>query len=61
MRKGPYEKGTLSVVILTHIFRNGKPSYDGDRNPEENHKLWSIGSTERYILHIQVLLGCCNM
>jgi hypothetical protein len=25
-------------------------------NPERNHKLWNTVSTERYILHIQVLL-----
>jgi hypothetical protein len=24
-----------------------------------NHKLWNIVSTERYILHMQVLLECC--
>jgi hypothetical protein len=26
------------------------------RSPEMNHKLWNIVSTERYILHMQVLL-----
>jgi hypothetical protein len=26
------------------------------RNPNRNHKLWNIGLTERYILHMQVLL-----
>jgi hypothetical protein len=25
------------------------------------HKSWNIVSTERYILHIQVLLECCNI
>jgi hypothetical protein len=25
-------------------------------NPDRNHKLWNIVSTERYILHMQVLL-----
>ena len=24
-----------------------------------NHKLWNIGSTEIYVLHMQVLLECC--
>jgi hypothetical protein len=24
-----------------------------------SHKLWNIVSTERYILHMQVLLECC--
>jgi hypothetical protein len=28
-------------------------------NPYENNKLWNFVSTERYILHIQVLLECC--
>jgi hypothetical protein len=28
-------------------------------NPDRNHKLWNIGSTERYILHMQELLECC--
>ena len=27
-------------------------------NPDRNHKLWNIVSTERYILHMQVLLEC---
>jgi hypothetical protein len=28
-------------------------------NPERNHKLWNIISSERYILHMQVMLECC--
>jgi hypothetical protein len=28
-------------------------------HPDRNHKLWNIISSERYILHIQVLLECC--
>ena len=31
--------------------------YEG--NTDRNHKLWNIVSTERYILHMQVLLECC--
>jgi hypothetical protein len=27
-------------------------------NPDGNHKLWNIASTERDIPHMQVLLGC---
>ena len=27
-------------------------------NPNSNHKLYNIVSTERYILHMQVLLEC---
>ena len=33
------------------------------QSSQENHdmnlKLWNIVSTERYMLHIQVLLDCC--
>ena len=29
------------------------------RKPDRNHNLWNIVSTERYILHMQVLLECC--
>ena len=28
-------------------------------NQDSNHKLWNVISTERYILHMQVLLKCC--
>ena len=28
-------------------------------NPDRNHKLWNIIPTERDILYMQVLLGCC--
>ena len=28
-------------------------------NPDRNHKLCNIGSSERCILHMQVLLECC--
>ena len=28
-------------------------------NPNRNHKLWNIVPSERYILHMQVLLECC--
>ena len=28
-------------------------------NSDANHKHWNIVSTERYILHMQVLLECC--
>jgi hypothetical protein len=27
--------------------------------PDRNYKLWNIVSSERYILHMQVLLECC--
>jgi hypothetical protein len=45
-------KGTLgSVASLI-----AATPYQG--NPDRNHKLWNIVSSERYILHIQVLLEC---
>jgi hypothetical protein len=28
-------------------------------HPDRNHKLWNIVSSERDILHMQVLLECC--
>jgi hypothetical protein len=31
----------------------------GDFVDRRNHKLWNIVSSERYILHMQVLLECC--
>ena len=45
-------KGTLGSVasLLAVILYQG--------NPDMNHKLWNIVSTERYILHMQVLLEC---
>ena len=46
-------KGTLGSVasLLAAAFYQG--------NPDRNHKLWNIVSSERYILHMQVLLECC--
>jgi hypothetical protein len=46
-------KGTLGSVasLLAAILYQG--------NPDRNHKLWNIVSSERYILHMQELLECC--
>jgi hypothetical protein len=46
-------RGTLGSVasLLAATLYQG--------NPDRNYKLWNIVSTERYILHTQVLLGCC--
>ena len=46
-------RGTLGSVdfLLTVTLYQG--------NPDGNHKLWNIASTERYILHMQVLQECC--
>jgi hypothetical protein len=43
-------KGTLGSVA----FLLAATLYQG--NPVRNHKLWNIVSSERYILHMQVLL-----
>ena len=67
--------GTYLLSFVTQIFHNGQPSHGGDRktfevasllaatlyqgNPDRKHKLWNIASTNRYILHMQVLLECC--
>jgi hypothetical protein len=46
-------KGTLGSVasLLAATLYQG--------NPDRNHKLWNIVSSERYIPHMQVLLECC--
>ena len=46
-------KGTLGSVasLLTATLYQG--------NPDSNRKLWNIVSSERYILHMQVLRECC--
>ena len=46
-------KGTLGSVasLLAATLYQG--------NLDRNHKLWNIVSSERYILHMQVLLECC--
>jgi hypothetical protein len=46
-------KGTLgsTASLLAATLYQG--------NPDRNHKLWNSISSERYILHMQVLLECC--
>jgi hypothetical protein len=46
-------KGTLGSVasLLAATLYKG--------NPDRNHMLWNIVSSERYILHMQVLLEYC--
>ena len=49
-----YQKRTLGSVasLLAATYQI---------NPGRNHKLWNIVSSERYILHMQVLLEwCCS-
>jgi hypothetical protein len=46
-------KGTLgsaSSLLAATLYQG---------NAERNHKIWNIISTERYMLHMQVLLECC--
>ena len=47
-----YPRGTLGSVA----FLLAATLYQW--NPDRNHKPWNIVSTERYILHMQVLLEC---
>ena len=46
-------RGTLDSVasLLAATLYQG--------NPDMNNKLWNIVSTERYILHTDVVLECC--
>jgi hypothetical protein len=46
-------KGTLGSIasLLAATLYQG--------NPDRNHRLWNIASSERYILHMHVLLECC--
>ena len=52
VRTSTLPKGTLGSVasLLAATLYQG--------NPNRNHKLWNIVSSERYILHMQVLLEC---
>jgi len=42
--------GSLASLLAVTFYQG---------NPDRNHKLRNIESTERYILHMQVLLECC--
>ena len=42
--------GLIASLLAATIYQ-----WTSDRN----HKLWNIVSTERYLLHMQVLLECC--
>ena len=56
--------GTYPWSFVTQIFQNGQPSHGSvasllaatlyQGNPDRNHKLWNIASSERYIPHIGV-------
>jgi hypothetical protein len=57
------DRKTFKVMTLTMWTLGSVVSllaatlYQG--NPDSNHKLWNIASTERYILHMQVLQEFC--
>ena len=42
--------GSVASLITATLYQG---------NNDRNHKFWNIGLSERYILHIQVLLECC--
>jgi hypothetical protein len=48
-------------ILAEHLSTPTVVSGVNQGNPVENHKLWNIGSTERYILHMQELLEYCYM
>ena len=60
---------TYPWSFVTQIFHSSQQSHGSvasllaailyQGNHVRNHKLWNIVSTERYILHMQVLLKCC--
>jgi hypothetical protein len=42
--------GSIASLLAANLYQG---------NSDRNHKLWNIVSSERYILHMQVLLKCC--
>jgi hypothetical protein len=42
--------GSVSSLLPATLYQG---------NPDRNYNLWNIVLTERYILHMQVLLECC--
>jgi hypothetical protein len=56
------DRKTFKVMTLTNVnpwFSSFLVSSNPQGNPDSNHKLWNIASTERYILHMQVLQEFC--
>jgi hypothetical protein len=43
--------GSVALLMLTSTLHKG--------NEERNQKIWNSVSTQRDILHVQVLLECC--
>jgi len=44
--------GSLSSLLAATFYQG---------NPDRNHKLWNIGSTEKYIYHIMAYAGADGM
>ena len=42
--------GSVASLLAANLYQG---------HPDRNNKLWNIVSSERYILHMQVLLECC--
>jgi hypothetical protein len=42
--------GSVASLLAATLYKG---------NPDRNHKFWNIVSSERYKLHMQVLLECC--
>ena len=42
--------GSIASLLAATLYQG---------NPDRNHILWNIVSSEREILHMQVLLECC--
>jgi hypothetical protein len=42
--------GSVASLLAATVYQG---------NPDRNHRLWNFVSTERYILHMQVLLEGC--
>ena len=47
LRQVEHIRGSVVSLLAATLYQG---------NPDRNHKLWNITSTERYILHMQALL-----
>jgi hypothetical protein len=57
----PEHQSSLPVLTEVHLARTlallAVTLYQGI--PDMNHKRWNIRSTEKHVLHMQMLLECC--
>jgi len=50
----------VNLATGNHLFSNFLATSNTlSRKNDMNHKLWNTASTDKYILHIQVMLECC--